>query len=45
MYNASIEAARKSGFIHEQGLACEKAAFYCMRIKKEEKAVEYLASP
>ena len=41
MYNDSIEAAKKSGFIHEQGLACEKAAFYFMRIKKEEKAVEY----
>ncbi len=41
MFNDSIKAAKKSGFIHEQGLACEKAAFYFMRIKKEEKAVEY----
>ena len=40
-YNASIEAAKKSGFIHEQGLACEKAAFYFMRKKDVEKAFEY----
>jgi hypothetical protein len=29
LYDASIAAAKKSGFIHEQGLACEKAGFYC----------------
>lgn len=30
-YDASIASAKKSGFIHEQGLACEKAAFYHKR--------------
>ena len=29
LYDASITAAKKNGFIHEQGLACEKAGFYC----------------
>ena len=28
-YKAAIESARKNKFIHEQGLACEKAGFYC----------------
>jgi len=37
----AIEFAKKSGFIHEQGLACEKAAFYFMRLKNKEKALEY----
>ena len=41
MYNASIESAKRSGFIHEQGLACEKAGFYFMRVKNKEKAFEY----
>ena len=41
MYNESIESAKRSGFIHEQGLACEKAAFYFMRMKKEDMAFEY----
>jgi tetratricopeptide (TPR) repeat protein len=40
-YDASIAAANKSGFIHEQGLACEKAGFYCKRENKKEKALEY----
>ena len=41
LYEAAIESAKKSGFIHEQGLACEKAAFYFMRLKNKEKALEY----
>lgn len=41
MYEESIECAKKSGFIHEQGLACEKAAFYFKRVKNNEKAKEY----
>lgn len=42
MYEDSIESARKSGFIHEQGLACEKAAFYFKKAGKNyEKAQEY----
>ena len=28
LYKASIESAKRSGFNHEQGLACEKAGFY-----------------
>lgn len=41
MYNASISSAKKSGFIHEQGLACERAGFHCMREKNNAKALEY----
>ena len=42
MYNASIESAKRSGFIHEQGLACEKAGFYFKNIlDNKEKALEY----
>ena len=41
LYDASIASARKSGFIHEQGLACEKAGFYCNRVEKKEKALDY----
>ncbi|KAL7425835.1 hypothetical protein ACHAXM_000189, partial [Skeletonema potamos] len=40
-YDASIASAKRSGFIHEQGLACEKAGFYCKRMKNNEKALEY----
>ena len=42
-YDASIESARESGFVHEQGLACEKAAFYMIKMGKEVKAVEYFS--
>ena len=41
MYNASIASAKKSGFIHEQALACERAGFHCVRERKIEKALEY----
>eukprot|EP00984_Skeletonema_dohrnii_P024547 scaffold13678_cov106-Skeletonema_dohrnii-CCMP3373.AAC.2 len=40
-YDASIESARKSGFIHEQGLACEKAGFYYKRYGAVHKALDY----
>jgi hypothetical protein len=40
-YDASIASAKRSGFIHEQGLACEKAGFHCKRVKNNEKALEY----
>jgi hypothetical protein len=40
-YDASIASAKRSGFIHEEGLACEKAGFYCKRMKNNEKALEY----
>jgi len=42
LYDESIESARKSGFIHEQGLACEKAGNYCKDVLNMEKALEYL---
>eukprot|EP00985_Skeletonema_marinoi_P016701 scaffold9001_cov142-Skeletonema_marinoi.AAC.2 len=41
LYDASIKSARKSGFIHEQGLACEKAGFYYKRYGNNDKALEY----
>lgn len=41
VYDASIKAAKSFGFIHEQGLACEKAALYFKRVQRNEKAVEY----
>ena len=41
LYDASIASAKNSGFIHEQGLACEKAGFYFKREKKMKKASEY----
>jgi hypothetical protein len=41
LFDASITSAIKSGFIHEQGLACERAGFYCKREKMNEKALKY----
>jgi hypothetical protein len=41
MYDASIASAKKSGFIHEQALACERAGFHCVQERKIEKALEY----
>jgi len=42
LYKASIESAKRSGFIHEQGLACEKAGFYFKdKNSDSEKALEY----
>jgi len=42
LYDASIQSAKKSGFIHEQGLACEKAGFYFKnKAGNNEKALEY----
>jgi len=40
-YDASIASAKKSGFIHEQGLACEKAGFYHKRNGSVRKAMGY----
>ena len=31
-YVAAIHCARSSGFIHEQGLACERAGYHCKKI-------------
>ncbi len=42
LYEDSIECAKKSGFIHEQGLACEKLGFYFKnKASNNEKALEY----
>eukprot|EP00577_Skeletonema_sp_RCC1716_P008541 CAMPEP_0113418196 /NCGR_PEP_ID=MMETSP0013_2-20120614/26075_1 /TAXON_ID=2843 ORGANISM="Skeletonema costatum, Strain 1716" /NCGR_SAMPLE_ID=MMETSP0013_2 /ASSEMBLY_ACC=CAM_ASM_000158 /LENGTH=743 /DNA_ID=CAMNT_0000305411 /DNA_START=1 /DNA_END=2232 /DNA_ORIENTATION=- /assembly_acc=CAM_ASM_000158 len=42
LYDASIQSAKKSGFIHEQGLACEKAGLYFKnKDSNNEKALEY----
>ncbi len=40
-YGAAITAARASNFIHEQGLACEYAAFHCKRNDKLDHAVNF----
>ena len=40
-YNSAIASARKARFHHEEGLACEKAGFYCKRTKDNEKAFMY----
>ena len=41
-YDASIAAARSSKFIHEQGLACELAAFHCLKYEDINEAVSLL---
>ena len=41
LYHASIESAKRSGFVHEQGLACEKAGFHCKRRGRSLHALEY----
>ena len=42
LYDASIQSAKKSGFIHEQGLAYEKAGLYFKnKDSNNEKALEY----
>ena len=40
-YDTAIASARKSKFIHEEGLACEKAGFYCKKMEDDEKAFTY----
>ena len=40
-YGAAITAARASKFVHEQGLACEYAAYHCMRNNKLDHAVNF----
>jgi hypothetical protein len=40
-YGAAITAARASKFIHEEGLACECAAFHCKRNGKLDHAVNF----
>ena len=40
-YDTAISSAQKAGFIHEQGLACEKAGFYSKRVKDNERSLGY----
>jgi len=40
-YDASIASAHNSKFIHEQGLACEKAGFHCKKMKDMTRALKY----
>ena len=35
-YIAAIEASQKSGFIHEEGLACELAGGHCEKFNKDD---------
>ncbi len=41
LYNASIASAKKSKFIHEQGLACERAGFYYKKMGRDQNALDY----
>ncbi|KAL7430547.1 hypothetical protein ACHAXM_002326 [Skeletonema potamos] len=41
LFEASVTSAKKSGFIHEEGLAYERAGFYCKRTMNHEKALDY----
>jgi len=38
-FNAAISAAKSSKFVHEQGLACELAAFHCLRYGDNDRAL------
>ena len=40
-YDNAIASARKSKFVHEEGLACEKAGFYCQMNGDNENARAY----
>lgn len=41
LYDAAIASAKKSKFIHEQGLSCEKAGFYYKKICDLRNALDY----
>lgn len=41
-FNAAISAARSSRFVHEQGLACEHAALFCLKHDDKEGAANML---
>ena len=40
-YDTAIASARKAGFVHEQGLACERAGFYAKRLKDNDRSLTY----
>ena len=41
LYDSSIAHAKQSRFIHEEGLACEKAGLYCKKVQDYERARNY----
>jgi len=41
LYDSSIAHAKQSRFIHEEGLACEKAGLYCKKVQNYETARNY----
>ena len=40
-YDAAISHAKQSRFIHEEGLACEKAGLYCKKVQDYGRAQSY----
>jgi hypothetical protein len=40
-YDSAIAHAKKSRFIHEEGLACEKAGLYCKKVQDYGRAQSY----
>jgi hypothetical protein len=40
-YDSAIAYAKKSRFIHEEGLACEKAGLYCKKVQDCGRAQSY----
>jgi len=40
-YKAAIEASQKSGFVHEEGLACELAGEHCERFRDSKQALKF----
>ena len=40
-YDSAIAHAKKSRFIHEEGLACEKAGLYCKKVQDYVRAQSY----
>ena len=40
-YDSAIAHAKKSRFIHEEGLACEKAGLYCKKVQDYGRAMSY----
>ena len=41
LYDSSIAHAKQSRFIHEEGLACEKAGLYCKKLQDYARARNY----
>ena len=41
LYDSSIARAKQSRFIHEEGLACEKAGLFCKKVQDYGRAQSY----